>query len=100
MVYVENVLKREVSLNDNEIKVLTELSYGDDFDEIPMMGIPDLIGQVEGLTPNQVKGYLSDLVKKDVIYVLEAKEYSLGCNCVTFYLEPLNQLIKQNIVNL
>lgn len=54
------------NLNKNEQAVVDCINNcGDEFDDRMTMNGSDI--SVDGLTKNQIKGYLSDLMKKDII---------------------------------
>ena len=60
---------QEVELNEKEQSVYNCIAAGDEFNDRPSMH-PSDIG-VDGLTKNQIKGYLSQLDQKHVITEME-----------------------------
>lgn len=87
---MKNIFDEKVELNDLEIKVLRYLARQDYWEDGSLIGIPDI--DVEGLSHNQIKGYLSALHKKRLIDILNGKEYSFGCDCVFVRDEIIDQL--------
>lgn len=85
-----NLIDEEVKVNENELKFLNYFYEGDEFDGGSLIGIPDI--DIEGFSKNQVAGYISDLVGKYLITILNGKEYSLGCDCVLLPEKIFDQL--------
>lgn len=71
---------KEIEVNASELSVLNSITLGDWFDDMPMVNLEEIVDET-GLTVNQVKGYISVLDKKNLIKILNGKEYSLGCDC-------------------
>jgi len=75
--------KKKVELNKNEAKVFKSICYGDTYDDYPCKH-PSDIG-VNGLTKNQIKGYISQLLKKDVIFEIELPNNVMcWASCMTY----------------
>lgn len=64
-----NFDSKEIKLNKNEQAVYDCIADGDEFNERPSMHPSDIY--VDGLTKNQIKGYLSQLDQKRVITEME-----------------------------
>lgn len=65
-----------MNLNETEQKVLDEMNLQDHFNERPSFCVEDIF--VDGLSQNQIKGYISDFLKKNIIIECEFPNNIMG----------------------
>jgi hypothetical protein len=86
---------KTANLNDNEKKVIAALYKEAELNGFDFVHLPSLTYfNVEGLTTNQIKGYLSDLIKKGLITGEELNSKD-GASGFMYYANNWEELNKQ-----
>jgi hypothetical protein len=71
-----------MKMTTKEQAVIDQIKLSEEEDSYAGLPIPDLIG-VAGMNNMQaVGGVIGSLLDKRLVYIQNAKEYSLGCDCV------------------
>lgn len=95
-----NLTSKEIELLEEVVSHVTcekidfqeNLEQYAEFGDYEQMVSPEALMSGLGWSKEKLGGVISSLSDKDILYLAEAKEYSLGCDC--WYIAEINDVLK------